>query len=252
MIFLSISSVFMLYLTCKLRGNTVLVSDNNINFEKAIELSSKNFSYSDLTELLKHNSIVEKQFAVLNLEEIKTVADGELLCSNLTGQDGKIREAVSYKLSELFKNKKYAKILSTEKNFETMINGLIDINGNVCRNILEIDNDNFLNYLSKNLISKINIILNDISKLNIDDKQYVISKRNFQLYWALEGLYKIRNIINFNSEICKILKTCANMEDYTIKEKTAKIVSEFDNNNFDEIKELLKKNTNYYVQRYLK
>lgn len=250
-IFQSISLVFVLYFSCSQQGGTILVSDNNINFEKALKLSEENFSYSELINLLKSSSIVEKQFAILNLEEIKTKADGELLCSNLTGQDGKIREVVSFKLSELFENPKFAKILSNENNFEIMLNGLMDINGNVCRNILEIDNDDFNKYLSKNLISKIYLILDDISKLDFDDKQYVISKRNFQLYWALEGLCKILNLVKFD-EIKDILRTCAGFEDYTIKEKTAKIVSKLEGNDLVEIKNLLKQNSNYYVERFLK
>ncbi|MBR1754054.1 hypothetical protein IJ732_04380 [bacterium] len=238
-------------MTCRQQDGKKLVSNNNTNFERALELSENHFSYTQLIDLLKSQSIVEKQFAILNLEELKSVSDGELLCSNLTGQDGKIREAVSFKLSELFQNETWARLLANDKNFEKMLDGLMDINGNVCRNILEIDNKEFLEYLAKNLIKRIKVILEDISKLKIDDKQYVISKRNFQLYWALEGLYKVLNLINPHT-LKDILLTCAKIEDYTIKEKTAKIVSVLETKDFDEIKAILKQNANYYVERYLK
>ncbi len=241
----------MLYLTCRQQDGKKLVSNNNIDFERAIELSEKDFSHAQLIELLKHDSIVEKQFAILNLDELKSVSDGELLCSNLTGQDGKIREAVSFKLSELFQNETWARLLANDKNFEKMLDGLMDINGNVCRNILEIDNKEFLEYLAKNLIKRIKVILEDISKLKIDDKQYVISKRNFQLYWALEGLCKVINLIKPH-KLKSILLSCAKMEDYTIKEKTAKIVSVLETKDFEKIKTVLKQNANYYVERYLK
>lgn len=242
----------MLYFTCTRQDGIKLVLNNNIDFEKAIELSGKKFTYSELIELLKKESLVERQFAILNLEKLQTKEDGKLLCSFLTGQDGKIREAVSFRLAQFFNNQKEAELLSLEKNFEIMLEGIMDINGNVCRNILEIRNLDFYEFLRENLIPKIYLILDDISKLEVDDKQYVISKRNFQLYWALEALYNILDIIKFD-EIEDILIKCAEVEDYTIKEKTAKIISRFDNNNnVEKIKKILRQNSNYYVERFLK
>ena len=132
-----------------------------------------------------------------------------------------------------------------------MLDGLMDINGNVCRNILEIDNEKFNKYLADNLIQRINLILEDISKLDIDDKQYVISKRNFQLYWALESLFKIKNLMDFN-EIKEILYKTSVFEDYTIREKTAKIVSYYSNDDAEKIKNILKNDENYFVKRYIK
>lgn len=227
-----------------------MVSDN-IDFEKAVDLSNNEFSYGELISFLKKDSLSEKQFAALTLEEIKSEQDGILFCSNLTGQNGKVREAVSFKLSEFFKSEEITKYLENETNFKIMLDGLMDINGNVCRNILEIDNEKFNKYLADNLIPRINIILEDISKLNIDDKQYVISKRNFQLYWALESLFKIKNLMDFN-KIKEILYKTSEFEDYTIREKTAKIVSYYQNNDAKKIKNILKNDENYFVKRYIK
>lgn len=227
-----------------------MISNDEIDFEKALSLSCEKFEYGDLINLLKTNNLPEKQFAALNLEELKSKEDASLLCSNLTGQNGKVREAVSFKLAEFFKNPKTAELLSSDENFSVMLDGLMDINGNVCRNIIEIENENFDKFLAKNIIERIEIILDDISKLSIDDKQYVISKRNFQLYWALECVYKIHHLIKFEN-IKNILIKTAEFEDYTIREKTAKIISQYNGDDVAEIKNLLIKNSNYYVNRYL-
>jgi hypothetical protein len=227
-----------------------LVSNNNINFEYAVELCKDKFSYEDLILLMQKDNLYEKQFAILSLEEIKNVIDGELLCSNLVGQDGKIREAVAFKLSELFEQEKYAKMLSSEKIFNIMLEGLMDINGNVCRSILDIDNAEFNKYLAGHLIKKIKMILEDISKLDTDDKKYVISKRNFQLYWALEGLYKVCKLMNFE-DIKVILSITVGFDDYTIREKTAKILSCYNSDEVKDLKNILKYDTNYYVKRYI-
>ena len=198
--------------------------------------------------MLKNPEIADKQFALLSLEKINTEEEGILICAHLTGCDGKIREAASFRLNELFKIAEYATLLSTPKNFETMLEGLMDINGNVCRNILDIENEEFNEFLSKAILPKTEAILNRINELTADEKQYIVSKRNFQLYWALEAIYKVLDRLDF-SQIEAILVQTAQFEDYTIQEKTAKILSRFEHAR--ELKEELKQNSNYFVKRYL-
>ena len=224
--------------------------NNNCDFEKALLLVSKSFDYDELIELMQHDNIAEKQYAILSINELKTENDGKLLCSNLVGQDGKIRESVAFKLNELFKNNDYAKYLENIENFKIMLEGIMDINGNVCRNILDIDNDKFLDYLSGTIVNKIKNILEDVSKLSLNEKQYVISKRYFQLYWALECLCKVHNKINFKN-IEHILNQTAQIEDYTIKEKTAKICWLYKTDISSDLKRILENSNNYFVNRYL-
>jgi len=227
-----------------------LISDANCDFNKAVELSEMKIFHDDLIELIKTDTVVEKQFGILNLENLQSEYEGALLCSNLTGQDGKVREAVAFKLCEFFKDENYANLLSNQRNFEIMLEGLMDINGNVCRNILNINCDDFDRFLAEALIPRINTILFNISKLEKDDKKYVISKLNFQLYWALEGIYKVIRYIKF-SDIKSILGKTSETADYTIREKTAKIISFFKDENVEDIKQKLIENTNYYISRYL-
>lgn len=213
--------------------------------------SNSKCNYDNLINLLSCESIKEKHFAVLELEEIHSEADAKLLVSNLVGQDGKIREAVAFKINEFFKNSKYAKFFINEENFAVFLQGIMDINGNVCRQICDLECEEFSKYLSENLPSETDKILTRISELEANEKQYVISKRNFQLYWCLEALYNIIDKIEFDKIKDIILKT-GEFNDYTIREKTAKILAKLDNSEVFEIKRKLKNDENYYVRRYLK
>lgn len=212
--------------------------------------SDSKYNYDDLINLLNSENIKEKHFAVLELAEIRSEQDAKLLVSNLVGQDGKIREAVAFKINEFFKNPDFAKFFINEENFAVFLQGIMDINGNVCRHICTLDCEEFNQYLSQNLSSEIDAILARIKELT-NEKQYVISKRNFQLYWCLEALYNVIDKVEF-AQIKDILFATADFNDYTIREKTAKIVAKLDNSELSELKEKLKEDENYYVRRYLK
>lgn len=212
--------------------------------------SDSKYNYDDLINLLSSENIKEKHFAVLELEEIRSEKDANLLVSNLVGQDGKIREAVAFKINEFFQNPDFAKFFINEENFAVLLQGIMDINGNVCRHVCALGCEEFNQYLSKTLPEEINKILARISELETDEKQYVISKRNFQLYWCLESLCNIIDIVEF-AQIKDILFATADFSDYTIREKTAKIVAKLDIFELDELKEKLKNDENYYVRRYL-
>lgn len=207
--------------------------------------------YEDLIGLLNCEDIKRKHFAVLELEEIRSEQDAKFFVANLVGQDGKIREAVAFKINEFFKNPDFAKFFINEENFAVFLQGIMDINGNVCRHICSLDNDEFNEYLSQKLPSEIDAILARIKELEADEKQYVISKRNFQLYWCLEALCNVIDKVDFN-KIKDILFTTAEFQDYTIREKTAKIITKLDNPQIAELKEKLRNDENYYVRRYLK
>lgn len=209
------------------------------------------YNYDDLINLLSSENIKEKHFAVLELEEIRSCEDAKLLVSNLVGHDGKIREAVAFKINEFFKNPDFAKFFIYGENFDVFLQGIMDINGNVCRHICALECEEFNLYLSRTLHEEINKILARINELEANEKQYVISKRNFQLYWCLEALCNIIEKVEF-AAIKDILFKTADFNDYTIREKTAKIIARLDNSELDELKEKLKNDENYYVRRYLR
>lgn len=221
------------------------------NFNEAIAISQKSYTYTELVQFLFSEKILEKQIAALELKEIRSKNDAFILSSNLVGQDGKVREAVAFKLNDLCFNPKYKDYFVDERIFDIFLQGIMDINGNVCRLIIELTQiDEFSIYLSKKLPEIIRDILIKIEAIDSQSKQYIISKNNFQLYWSLEALFRIIKLINPENIYDIISKTCE-FYDYTIREKTAKILTKIDTKEFKKIKEKLSNDENYYVRRVL-
>jgi hypothetical protein len=223
------------------------------NFNTAMKISGEFHDYETIMRFLQSDKIVEKQIAALELTEVRSAEDAEILLSNLVGQDGKIREAVAFKINELAQNPQNLRFFISEKNFGKLIEGIMDINGNVCRQIVNSDFfnvDEFRNYLCNKLPEIIAQLLEEIEKIDKMSRQYVISKRNFQLYWSLEALFNIIEFVDLD-RIENILQSTANFRDYTIREKTAKILTKLDKLELSELKEKLRNDKNYYVRRYL-
>lgn len=231
--------------------NNTLDNSLETNFNTAMKLSSEEYDYKQLIGYLYSGSIVERQFAAFELKEIKSEDDAKILVSNLVGQDGKIREAVAYKINELAQMDEYKRFFSSEILFENYFQGLLDINGNICRQMLGLTSiEGFNKYLCQMLPKEINKLLEHIAELEATEKQYVVSKRNFQLYWCLEALYYcVENI--YLTTIHPILTKTAEFYDYTIREKTAKILSKISDSSFDLLKDKLLSDENYYVRQKL-
>lgn len=169
----------------------------------------------------------------------------------MTGCDGKIREAVSFRLKEFIPEnpnffKDYAHII---------IDAIIDINGNICRNTIEaIKNlkqyNEFTNNFCKMLIDRANTLIEPIKSFDIQDGKYKINKEIFKLYWYLETISEFYEYIDIK-DLIQLLNKTKNIQEYTIREKTAKILSKFENNKeLSLIKEELKNDKNYYVRRF--
>ena len=77
------------------------------NFINALNFYQTDYKHEELIEMLKSGNIVQKQIAALKLESINNSCDAQVLLSNLTGQDGKIREVVSLRLSEFISDKNF-------------------------------------------------------------------------------------------------------------------------------------------------
>lgn len=231
--------------------NNTLDNSLETNFNTAMKLSSGNFDYKRLIEYLKSGNIIERQFAALELKEICSENDAKILVSNLVGQDGKIREAVAHKINELAQMDEYKNFFASETLFKNYFQGLLDINGNICRQMLGLTSiEAFNKYLCKVLPEKIESLLVKIEELEATEKQYVVSKRNFQLYWCLEALYYCVESIDLNAMLPILTKT-AEFYDYTIREKTAKILSKISDSRFDLLKSKLLSDENYYVKQKL-
>lgn len=225
--------------------------NSKINNNDIFNIFEKNFSHDELINLLEIGNIIEKQYAVLNLDTIKNKYEANLLVSNLTGIDGKIREAVSYRLNEFIN--KQPELFYDEKNYETFANASIDIDGNVCRNVIEAvknlkDNITFSKSYAKSAINIINNALDEISKFTFRDRKYKINKQIFKIYWSLMILEYFYEHADYSS-LKKVLTNCSNLKEYTIREKCARILSciSLDKELFS-LQNRLKYDENYYVR----
>lgn len=225
------------------------------NFTQALNLCKKNYSHEELLEMLKNGNIPQKQIAALKIDTINSTQEAQILTSNLTGQDGKIREAVSLRLNEFMSDNNLIKFFQTPTNYKIFLDAIIDINGNICRNVISAitnlkNNNEFCNIFCTEL-SKLTLNLLDIvEKFDFQDGKYKVNKEAFKLYWCLETIYVFYDKINF-TDLKTIILRAKNIQEYTIREKAAKILTHnFDDNDLIKAKEELKNDKNYFVRRF--
>lgn len=231
---------------------------NNNNSQKHIEdfntvfnIYTEELSHLELINLIKNGSDVEKQAGILKLERINSQKEAMTLINNLTGCDGKIREAVSFKLKSF--------ILENPDFFadydDIFLEAIIDINGNICRNVISAignlkTNNLFVKNFCPKLIEMTKVSVEKVKSFNIQAGKYRINKEIFKLYWYLETIYEFSEFISTN-DLSSILTATKDIEEYTIREKTAKILSKIKKN--EELLNLqkdLRNDQNYYVRRF--
>lgn len=230
--------------------NKSLTEKYKQDFNTALNIYENSHSREYLLELLKNGSIAEKQASAIQLDKICSPKEAEIFINNLTGCDGKIREAVSFRLKEFLpQNPEFY-----EKFANIFLEAIIDINGNICRNTIEAiqslkKSPNFIKEFCPKLIKKTLQIIPPILSFDIQEGKYKINKEVFKLYWYLESVSTFVEFIA-PEDLLEILTKTKNIKDYTIREKTAKILSEIKiSPNFDKLKEELKQDENYYVRR---
>lgn len=233
--------------------NTGFYEDLDINFEQAYELIDKNISHDLLLDFLKNGNIVQKQIAAIQFDEVKDSLDAEALISNLTGCDGKIREAVAFKINQLLniypQCRKYFYPF-----FKTFADATIDINANICRLIVDSvkllkSDEVFAKSYTDLIYNYSQEALRELDKFIFRDKKYVINKQLFKLYWCLETLQNFYECLEFK-DLKQLLYRSAEQEEYTIREKTAQIVLKQDE--FKDLYKKLKSDENYYVRTVFK
>lgn len=238
--------------------SNIIQTDDSFNVElEAYNISLQEYTKDDIIRILAENNDEKKIVAIINLKSIENKFEADLILSHLTGQDGRIREAVSYILSELNPSDFYL----DEKSINTLLNGILDINPNVVRNLISFINKSpkLKENLIKLIVIKTNEILSDLEKYvkcdspffenqSKSNKNHAKNKLTFNLYWLLETISildvnKIENLEN-------ILTKTSNFIDYTIREKTAKILSKMENKP-PELLRKLKNDENIYVKNQL-
>lgn len=225
------------------------------NFNQALSLFEKKISQSELIEMLQNGNIVQKQIAALKLPTINNFSEALILTQDLTGQDGKIREAVSLKINELLQNPDFMQYFLQEEIYDILLASIIDVNGNVCRNIISAiqnlkNNNDFCEYFIKKLITQTNQLADTVKEFDFQDGKYKVNKEAFKLYWCLEVIFEFIDYINI-TDLKTILSKTKDINEYTIREKTAKILSvNINDKELNLIKKELKNDKNYYVRRY--
>lgn len=234
-------------------NNSNYYNDLDTNFKFACELCDKEYTHNELLNLLKNGNIPQKQIAALKFDCVNDKNDAAALLNNLTGCDGKIREAIALKISSLIKTDENARTIFAEISPMIFADATIDINANICRLIVDSavllkEYKNFSQIYTERIINFTNESLQELDKFIFRDKKYVINKQLFKLYWCLEALSEFYPYAD-EKELTNILNLCSEQQEYTIREKTAQIVLK--SNKFPELKEKLSNDENYYVRQAL-
>lgn len=218
------------------------------NFDLACELSEKEFTHKELLKMLEVGNIAERQIAALKFDKVENDVDALALMNNLTGCDGKIREAVALRINQLLTSNIEARAFF---NYPLVFaDATIDINANICRlvvdsaKLLKADAEFSKIYLER-ILEFTQQAFEELDKFIFRDKKYVINKQLFKLYWCLETLQNYYMEID-NAKLKQILKQGAAQSEYTIREKVAQIVRLA--GGFEDLKNKLEQDENYYVR----
>ena len=223
------------------------------SFNIAYNLISQDITHEKTIQLLKNGNDIEKQYAALILNDIKSQKEAEILIGNLTGCDGKIREATAYKILDLLVNNNELCHIFSQLNPKIFADATIDINANICRCIVEsckfLNQDiTFSQKYTNFILNILNEAFNEIDKFNFRDKKYVVNKQLFKLYWSLETLKNFYPYIN-NIELSNIIEKSMKIKEYTIREKAVQLIIIL--NEQKKYENLINNDTNYYVQKSL-
>ena len=222
------------------------------DFDGCCKFFESDLSQDELYDRLKHGTIVEKQLSCVRLSDCNNNEQAEILMNNLTGIDGKVRETVSFKLKTFVAAR--PELFLRQDFYDIFLDAIIDINGNICRNIIcalePLTSDStFCEYFIENVIQRALAVTSTIENFEYKDRKYVTNKEVFKLYWYLETLGIFSEIPA--EELFPLLERTSKIEEYTIREKTARLLSKLppkmaeklDGLNFD---------NNFYVNLALK
>lgn len=228
------------------------ISSNIELTQKAYRYCLDDFSHEELIKELLSDDEIKKQLCIINLKKITSQKEAEALIYNLTGKGGPIREVTSIKIHELINNPDLYIYFQSENFIDTFVKAITDVNPTVCRNIIDcLEKIENKKYLKQKLFEKIFTILDELKEFK-QIKSHLLNKKTFNLYWCLEALMKILPFITCDKAFDTILSLSSEFNDYTIREKTAKILSMIKDKNstIEELTEKLKNDENIYVRRY--
>ena len=195
------------------------------------------------------DNIFPKIFSMIDIDELNSKDEFDSFIINLTNHPAPIREVCASKLEDL----DFDEFLD-ENSIDIIVCAITDINPNVSRSVckLIIKSQLLQNKLPSKIINKLNQVLSSFSENEIKEntKSHAKNKLLFSLYWLLEAIFYC-NIDEYENDVVKILHSCVLFSDYTIREKSAQLLSKL-NNPPDKLIELVKADSNFYVNFYTK
>ena len=202
--------------------------ENIVNFDDCCRFFEQELTQDELYYFLKQGSLAEKQLACIRIISVDNFEQASILMQNLTGIDGKVREAVSFKLKTFLSEK--PDLFKSVEFYNVFLNSIIDINGNICRNIISAlinlkSDSEFCEYFIPKLITQAHGVVDSIDRFEYKDRKYVTNKEVFKLYWYLETLSIFDEIPQ--DLLYSLLERTSVIEEYTIREKTAQLLPKF-------------------------
>ena len=223
----------------------------NNSLNTVVELCQKEYSTGEIYKILSEGTVMEKQVAVLNLSEIRSYDEAKILMDNLTGIDGKVRQAVAYKILQLMPE--YKDFFKCFEFYRIFAKSIIDIDSNVCRLDIDAiqylkDDKSFSEFIANEMKNIILASLEKLSKISYKSKKYTSNKQYFKIYWCLETLSEFYFALDYKY-LLKILTDCSSLSEYTIREKCAVILKKLpDSEEVNNIRKILMSDENYYVR----
>lgn len=211
---------------------------------EAYNLSVKNFLREEIFDLLKSENDIEVQIGLINLQEIKSEKEAEFLLTFLTNNPGPVRELCSEKIKEFFL-KAETKQYFAEDTSDILIKGLCDVIPAVAGNIAKIIH--ILPNKNNTFDKLVSCAFEKVNGFKAETDPHEKNRLKFALYRILEALFYFSDIVS--DDFKRLLEICADDENYTIREKTAKIISRYPQ--FIELNKKLSKDDCFYVRKIL-
>lgn len=193
------------------------------------------------------DNIFDDIFSIINIDKISSKEEFDCFLSKLINHPTPLREAVAYKLEDIFSDD-----FLDKNTINIILLSITDINPNVSRSVCSViqKSTKLQKELEPLIISKIEDILNQIPKNQTEknSKSHAKNKLVFSLYWLMEALfYCISN--NYAQKILNILQLTVLFSDYTIREKTAQLLTKIEKTDV-ELTNKIKNDKNFYVNFY--
>jgi hypothetical protein len=213
----------------------------------ANEILKTEYKREEIFSVLSGENEDIKPFALVYLDSINTQEEFDLFIFHLTNHDGRIREIVSSKFVELMP----VEFCLMKNHKKTIVQGILDVNPNVARNIIEFLKVSKLN-IKEEIYTAVEFIMGEIEKNSRpkkwrSQKNHILTKKYFNLYWLLEAISEGFEEIPTDEFLIKILEENSDNYDYTIREKVAKILVRMKNPP-QELLQKMQNDDNYYVK----